>query len=228
MNKDFSRIITLLRKEKRLSQKQVAADLEISQALLSHYEKGIRECGLDFVVKTADYYQVSCDYLLGRTPQRNGATLKIEDIPESLHNNSQYSNGNILISNLNKKLIINTTTILFELLDSINNKGLTANISNYLMVSAYKMFRIIYSANQSNPDGMFAINPQLYSGFLSAQQSICEASALALSKGNPVDRYDGISADSAPQLSPEKIAELFPIHASSLLNLIQATEILIK
>ena len=66
MNKDFPRIITFLRKERGLSQKQVAGDMGISQALLSHYEKGIRECGLDFLVKTAEYYGVSTDYLLGR------------------------------------------------------------------------------------------------------------------------------------------------------------------
>ena len=58
LNKDFPRIITFLRKERGLSQKQVAGDMGISQALLSHYEKGIRECGLDFLVKTAEYYGV--------------------------------------------------------------------------------------------------------------------------------------------------------------------------
>ncbi len=62
----FSERIVRLRKAKGLSQKQVAADLGISQALLSHYERGIRECGLDFVIKLADYYAVSCDYILGR------------------------------------------------------------------------------------------------------------------------------------------------------------------
>jgi transcriptional regulator with XRE-family HTH domain len=62
MNTAFPRIITLLRKERGLSQKQAAADLEISQALLSHYEKGIRECGLDFLTHTANYYGVSTDY----------------------------------------------------------------------------------------------------------------------------------------------------------------------
>lgn len=59
MNSDFPRILTLLRKEQGISQKKAAADLGISQALLSHYEKGIRECGLDFIVRTADYYGVS-------------------------------------------------------------------------------------------------------------------------------------------------------------------------
>ena len=62
----FCERIVRLRKLKGLSQKQVASDLGISQALLSHYERGIRECGLDFIVKLADYYAVTCDYLLGR------------------------------------------------------------------------------------------------------------------------------------------------------------------
>ena len=70
MNSHFPRIITLLRKERGLSQKKAAEALGISQALLSHYEKGIRECGLDFVVRAADFYNVSSDYLLGRTDNR--------------------------------------------------------------------------------------------------------------------------------------------------------------
>ena len=64
MNADFPRIITLLRKERGISQKKASADLSISQALLSHYEKGIRECKLGFLVKISDYYGVTCDYLL--------------------------------------------------------------------------------------------------------------------------------------------------------------------
>ena len=68
MNNEFPRILSLLRKERGLTQKQVATDLDVAQALLSHYEKGKRECGLDFLVKAADYYNVSTDYLLGRSP----------------------------------------------------------------------------------------------------------------------------------------------------------------
>ncbi|MEG0804394.1 MAG: helix-turn-helix transcriptional regulator, partial [Pygmaiobacter sp.] len=39
MTQDFSRIITLLRKEKGITQKEAAQALGVSQALLSHYEK---------------------------------------------------------------------------------------------------------------------------------------------------------------------------------------------
>ena len=81
MNADFPRILTLLRKEKGISQKNAAAQLGVSQALLSHYEKGIRECGLDFLVRCADFYNVSCDYLLGRSPERSGSQLTVEDLP---------------------------------------------------------------------------------------------------------------------------------------------------
>ena len=59
MAMEFNRIITLLRKERGITQKQAAQELGISQAQLSHYEKGIRECGLEFVVQIADYYNVS-------------------------------------------------------------------------------------------------------------------------------------------------------------------------
>lgn len=62
--------MTELRSQRGASQKEAAEALGISQALLSHYEKGIRECGLDFLLKAASYYDVSCDYLLGRVDTR--------------------------------------------------------------------------------------------------------------------------------------------------------------
>ena len=45
----------------------------MSQALLSHYENGVREPGLDFVRRACDYYKVSADYLLCRTDNPDGA-----------------------------------------------------------------------------------------------------------------------------------------------------------
>ena len=67
MNADFSRVLSLLRQEKGISQRRAAAALGISQALLSHYENGTREPGLDFLTRACDYYGVTADYLLGRT-----------------------------------------------------------------------------------------------------------------------------------------------------------------
>ena len=117
VNNDFPRILTLLRKERGISQKQAAQDLGISQALLSHYEKGIRECGLDFIVRTADYYNVSCDYLLGKTPHRQGEKLHV---PEG-------DDGDLLeaLPNVDRKIISNSIHIVFGILKKINSKSLT-------------------------------------------------------------------------------------------------------
>ena len=68
----YSERLVELRTEKGLSQKAAALDLGVSQALLSHYEKGIREFNLDFLCRAADYYGVTADYLLGRTQSRAG------------------------------------------------------------------------------------------------------------------------------------------------------------
>lgn len=224
MNSDFPRIVTLLRKERGLSQKQAAVELGVSQALLSHYEKGIRECGLDFVVRVADYYNVSCDYLLGRTPDRNGATLKLDDIPEPENDTIKLDQRSNTIILLNKKLILNSINILFELLSKVNNKGMTAEVSSYIMVSIYKMIRTIYSANPKNPQAMFSVPPELYAGLSSAVQNIVEANAKCLSSGKKADGFDGIASSSAPTFNPEIISQEFPDLAPSLYNLIQKTE----
>ena len=63
MHVTFSQALSRLRREKGVSQRQAAQALEVSQALLSHYENGIREPGLAFVTRACDYYQVSADYL---------------------------------------------------------------------------------------------------------------------------------------------------------------------
>lgn len=83
----FADILSQLRRERGISQKKAASDLGISQALLSHYEKGIRECGLDFVIKCSEYYGVTTDYLLGVSDNRIGINMflatDLEDVESS-------------------------------------------------------------------------------------------------------------------------------------------------
>ena len=56
-----------LREDHDLTQKTVAAYLEIQPNVYRRYEKGVRDFPVWAIVKLADYYQVSTDYLLGRT-----------------------------------------------------------------------------------------------------------------------------------------------------------------
>ena len=215
MNSDFPRIITFLRKERGLSQKQVAADLGISQALLSHYEKGIRECGLDFLVKAAEYFEVSCDYLLGRTVQRRLASVTAEDLPES--DEIRHLKGN-MINQINKKLLMNTTTVIFDLLAQIGNKRLTNAVSNYLMSAEYQIFRTIYSAQEQNSQTMFSIDRNRYKNLNSASMLIDLEIIDMLIERNELSL----------SLSPDVISTYFDKGASSLFNLIQYAERNIK
>lgn len=220
MNKDFPRIITLLRKERGLSQKQVSNDLDISQALLSHYEKGIRECGLDFLVKTADYYGVSCDYLLGRTPQRNGATLNIEDIPEYSDNEGEASSRIQMLSILNKKILMNSTAILLDMAAKTASKKLMTSTSNYLMLANYRIFRKLYSGNENNPQALFSVPQTLYSNYSKALMEMEEAKLDNAAKGK--------KETAGLRTSSDLIAKDFPRESSSLFNLIQYAEKEIK
>ena len=56
-----------LRKKKGISQLRMATDLNTTQNTISRYETGEREPGIDELIKIADYFNVSVDYLLGRT-----------------------------------------------------------------------------------------------------------------------------------------------------------------
>ena len=170
MNSDFPMIISMLRRERRLSQKQVAADLGISQALLSHYEKGIRECGLDFLVKTAEYYDVSCDYLLGRTPNRNGQQVQPVNIPDA--EIPTVEQGSNMVAQVNKKVVMNTTAVIFDILDKLGNKKLTNAVSNFLMNAQYQAFRSVYSCEESNPQDMFTLNVTKYRSLCSAAMTL--------------------------------------------------------
>ena len=55
-----------LRKEKKLTLKQIAEELNISVSAYSNYEQGIRLPNYDILLKIADFFDVSTDYLLGR------------------------------------------------------------------------------------------------------------------------------------------------------------------
>ena len=56
-----------LREDNDLKQKEVGAYLGIDQRVYSNYETGKREIPVKFVIKLADFYKTSTDYILGRT-----------------------------------------------------------------------------------------------------------------------------------------------------------------
>ena len=59
--------LKFLRNQKKVSQIKLAMDLNMSQNNISRYENGEREADYATLIKIADYFNVSIDYLLERT-----------------------------------------------------------------------------------------------------------------------------------------------------------------
>ena len=150
MATEFSRTLSLLRQERGVSQRTAAGDLGISQALLSHYENGIREPGLAFVVKACEYYHVSADFMLGRTLSREGSMLSGEEIL------NMADEGNVLqgsvLATLQSKLLSGAISVLFALLGKLGDKAAINHAGAYLGSAVYQLYRLIYRAAGGNED----------------------------------------------------------------------------
>ena len=214
-------------KERGITQKQAAEDLGVSQALLSHYEKGIRECGLDFVVRVADYYNVSCDYLLGRSAERNGMMLSAEDLPNPEKMKDNVYHGSVLPT-MNKKLISNSLNVLYAKIGQCHSKALTTEVSAYLMMAVAKMFRMLYSAEPHNASSMFSIEPHRWHGYSDAVMRMAEANVEALLDGQDVNGGEGVKDPACLAMTTESLTREFPLYTPSLLNLVKTSETHVK
>lgn len=72
---DIATMIRELRTEKALTQGQLATVLGITQDSISLWEKGKRVPDTQYVIKLADYFEVSTDYLLGRSDDLGAVTV---------------------------------------------------------------------------------------------------------------------------------------------------------
>ncbi|PFL68860.1 helix-turn-helix domain-containing protein [Bacillus anthracis] len=80
----FGNKLNFLRKEKKLRQEDMAKHLGIARTTYAMYEQGNREPDYDTLQKLADFFDVSVDYLLGRTEKRhNKESSSKEFIKES-------------------------------------------------------------------------------------------------------------------------------------------------
>lgn len=218
MSSDFSRSLTLLRKEKGISQRSVAKDLGISQALLSHYENGIREPGLAFVVKACDYYGVSADFLLGRTLSRDGTTIvDAESLFDYSAEKDNVLRGSIMAT-LSKKLLVNSIGVLFDLLGKSGSKEAIKACSDYLSTAVYKMFRHLYRADGNNNEDFFTIPARRFvTGLANADMTCAE-----------VEYVDALASQvkesgSLPPINHDVLTQAYPGAYQSLLQIIHNT-----
>ncbi len=157
----FAVILSQLRKERGISQKKAATDLGISQALLSHYEKGIRECGLDFVIKCSEYYGVTTDYLLGVSDSRSGID---SDYFSKLDNSEGKSISNLSLA----------TKYLLNIAAAAADKSGMDYVYDYYMLSVYRGALTLAKAG-ALPKEMFKIDYTIARDLASAAIAVQDA-----------------------------------------------------
>lgn len=147
MEKSFPVILSELRKERGLSQKDAASSLGISQALLSHYEKGIRECGHSFLIKAADYYGVTCDYLLGRSADRTGSS-RLSLLMEKSVDDEKAGSGTMLKAALMLRDHLSGGT-----------RDYGFDFDRLIILEAYRIILLEAEAGRAYSDGELYCNP---------------------------------------------------------------------
>ncbi|MBE7097399.1 helix-turn-helix domain-containing protein [Bacillus cereus] len=70
--KTFGNIIRNLRKQKGITQKELAQSLQLSESTIGMYERSERQPDYNTLIRIADYFKVSTDFLLGRDFEAEG------------------------------------------------------------------------------------------------------------------------------------------------------------
>lgn len=108
----FGELLAKLRKEKGILQKELATYLNVTVATISNYEKGVHSPDYDTLVKLADFFDVSTDYLLQRTDYRAS------------------------INTLNKQLVIDyTVSDLLNAIMQLDQRSMEALVDYYELLS---------------------------------------------------------------------------------------------
>lgn len=208
MTSDFSRTLALLRREKKISQRTAAGDLGVSQALLSHYENGLREPGLSFVVRAADYYGVSCDYLLGRSMARDGSAVPAERMDVQVHTGWE------------KNQIVRAVSLLMDLTEQTGSKQLPHEVEAYLSVVIYKVYRYLYMADPTSVEAVFRTSREQFEYLCDARMKEHELRIRTAARGEggfglEQEMLHGVS------ISPNEISKRYPELSGALLTVLQ-------
>lgn len=213
---EFSRTLSLLRQERGVSQRTAAGDLGISQALLSHYENGIREPGLSFVVRACDYYHVSADFILGRTLSREGNMLSDQEIL------SAAEPGNVLqgsiLATLQSKLVSGAAGVLFGLLGQLGDKSAINAAAAYLSSAVYQLYRHFYRHAGGN-EAYFALDPASFAmGAADADMKLSETVYARALRSRAAQKAE------FPELSNQAMTDAYPGRCQSLTQVLSTAD----
>ena len=123
----FAERLTALRESKGKKRQDVADDIQISRASLEYYEKGKRKPDIEVLLKLADYYNVTCDYLLKGVKTENVSINEVTGLSDETIDELQKGKNSVFY-----------TTLLNFL---INNRVLLKALNSYLLSSIYNDYR---------------------------------------------------------------------------------------
>ena len=191
---EFSRTLSLLRQERGVSQRTAASDLGISQALLSHYENGIREPGLS----------------------RDGSMLSSEEVLGAAEP------GNILqgsvLATLQSKLLSGAVGVLFGLLGKLGDKASINAAAAYLGGAVYQLYRHLYRAAGAN-EAYFALDPAACTmGTADADMKLEEVRYARALRAQTAKKAE------FPDLSPEALSTGYPGRCQSLTQVLSTAD----
>lgn len=202
MECSFPKNLAALRHERGISQKMASEALGISQALLSHYEKGIRECGLDFLCRAADYYGVTADYLLGRSESRTGFSAASES-PELQQ----------------RRELCRILELLYDIVDKAGASPLAESWDAFLRMAIYRSARLLLEACDGHPEELFTLNAMEAQAAATSVMDMRTA-RLARATSGAFKR----AGKPAPYISRDRLMADYPDTAPSLLLLLQDIE----
>lgn len=87
----FGRTLARLRKERKMSQYDLAEKMNFSRGKIANYEQGTRQPDFETLQMFADFFEVSTDYLLGRTNEPNGSVKTEEEEFEAFKNDPELN-----------------------------------------------------------------------------------------------------------------------------------------
>lgn len=216
MSTNFSRSLSFLRQERGISQRQASQELGISQALLSHYENGIREPGFPFLLRACDYYTVSADFLLGRTLARDGTViLDTASLRVPLEEGESNGEKAALIS---KRLLGGSLDLLFRLLAETKSEVIVRAAAQNLSTALYTLFRHLYQVEGTNSQDIFSVPKQKFS------LSVAKIETIA----TEMDYVEALLAHqkergSFPDISHEALSQEHGTQYQSLLHVVHST-----
>ncbi len=198
----FPQRLRAARVSRAIMQKDAAQALNVSPALLSHYEQGVRLPNLDFICNASQYYGVSTDYLLGLSEVNAHLTSPVQDGPSDTPKVCQK----------NYTQILEALTIVYDVLSKIESVEISQAVTDYFCANIYRIFRPLCDVHNLSYDAFFSINSDSF--------ALCGASAM-LSEATFLMLLNALPPEKKQVLSQLTLEDAFPLNAASGLKVLQ-------